>query len=76
MANLSARRAMRLLALAAVAAMVPACGNDGDAGAPGPQGPPGSADAGSRTGDAGTDPTVNIVGTTDNAASEEALERK
>src|SRR5256885_2212174 len=35
-------------------------------GPQGPEGPPGSADAWSRTGNAGTDPSVNFLGTTDN----------
>jgi hypothetical protein len=35
-------------------------------GPPGPAGPPGSADAWSRTGNAGTTPGVNFLGTTDN----------
>lgn len=42
-------------------------GEPGAPGLPGPQGPPGSADAWSRAGNAGTDPTVNFVGTTDAA---------
>src|SRR5207253_755145 len=41
-------------------------GPQGPVGLTGPQGPPGSADAWSRTGNAGTDPSVNFLGTTDN----------
>ncbi len=40
-------------------------GDAGPAGPAGPQGPPGSADAWSRTGNAGTNPGINFVGTTD-----------
>ncbi|MCZ7640495.1 MAG: hypothetical protein M5U12_33235 [Verrucomicrobia bacterium] len=43
-------------------------GDKGDTGAigpAGPPGPPGSADAWSRTGNAGTNPTGNFLGTTD-----------
>lgn len=43
-------------------------GDQGDIGPVGPQGPPGSADAWSRTGNAGTSPTSNFIGTTDAAA--------
>ena len=41
-------------------------GLQGPIGPVGPQGPPGSADAWSRTGNAGTTPGVNFLGTTDN----------
>ncbi len=50
-----------------------ATGPQGPAGPEGPQGSqglPGSADAWSRTGNAGTDPAVNFLGTTDNRALE------
>jgi hypothetical protein len=40
-------------------------GATGPIGPPGPQGLPGSADAWSRTGNAGTTPGINFVGTTD-----------
>lgn len=42
-----------------------ATGPKGDKGDPGPQGPPGSDDAWSRTGNAGTTPASNFIGTTD-----------
>ena len=42
----------------------------GPAGPTGPQGLPGSADAWSRTGNAGTAPSINFIGTTDNQALE------
>lgn len=48
-------------------------GDTGDTGAQGiqgSQGPPGSADAWSRTGNAGTNPTGNFIGTLDNQALE------
>lgn len=41
-------------------------GPEGPVGPQGPQGEPGSADAWSRTGNAGTSPGVNFLGTTDN----------
>ncbi|MCP5528073.1 MAG: tail fiber domain-containing protein [Verrucomicrobiales bacterium] len=41
-------------------------GNTGPQGPQGPEGPPGSADAWSRTGNAGTTAGVNFLGTTDN----------
>lgn len=40
-------------------------GSQGIQGPPGPQGPPGSADSWSRTGNAGTNPGSNFLGTTD-----------
>lgn len=40
-------------------------GDTGDKGDPGAPGPPGSADAWSRTGNAGTNPSSNFIGTTD-----------
>jgi hypothetical protein len=43
-------------------------GDTGPAGAAGPQGLPGSADAWSRVGNAGTDPSANFLGTTDASA--------
>ena len=43
-------------------------GDPGVQGVPGIQGPPGSADAWSRLGNAGTDPNVNFIGTSDGAA--------
>lgn len=43
-------------------------GATGAAGLAGPAGPPGSADAWSRTGNAGTNPSSNFIGTTDSAA--------
>lgn len=49
----------------ALYAMTPA-GPAGPQGPQGPPGPPGSADAWSRTGNAGTTPAVNFLGTTDN----------
>lgn len=45
-------------------------GGTGPQGAVGPQGPPGSADAWSRTGNTGTDPATNFLGTGDARALE------
>lgn len=43
-------------------------GSEGPEGKPGIQGPPGSSDAWARTGNTGTDPALNFLGTTDTAA--------
>lgn len=43
-------------------------GDPGATGPAGPPGPPGSADAWSRTGNAGTNPSTNFIGTTDGSA--------
>jgi trimeric autotransporter adhesin len=64
--TLSPRQALRASPYA-LYALTPA-GPVGPQGPMGPQGPVGSADAWSRTGNAGTNPDLNFIGTTDTAA--------